>query len=47
MKKRKILDQIAEKIIGTAIEDYRSLGPKFLESVYDEVCLAFELSKKI
>lgn len=36
------LNQITEKIIGSAIEVHRALGPGLLESAYEE-CLAFEL----
>jgi GxxExxY protein len=38
-----IENQITEKIIGSAIEVHRSLGPGLLESVYGE-CLAVELT---
>ncbi len=37
-------NQITEKIIGSAIQVHRILGPGMLESVYEE-CLAFELRK--
>jgi GxxExxY protein len=36
-------NQITEKIIGSAIEVHRLLGPGLLESVYEE-CLAVELA---
>lgn len=37
-------NQITEKIIGSAIEVHRNLGPGLLESAYEE-CLVFELVK--
>lgn len=36
------INQITEKIIGSAIEVHRNLGPGLLESAYEE-CLAYEL----
>jgi GxxExxY protein len=36
------LNQIAEAVIGTAIEVHRHLGPGLLESAY-EACTAFEI----
>lgn len=38
----KHLNQITERIIGSAIEVHRNLGPGLLESAY-EACLYFEL----
>ena len=35
-------DPLTEKVIGSAIEVHRVLGPGLLESAYEE-CLAFEL----
>lgn len=35
---------LTEKIIGSAIQVHKILGPGMLESVYEE-CLAFELKK--
>jgi GxxExxY protein len=37
-------NQITEKIIGSAIEVHRSLGPGLLESAYEE-CLCYELTQ--
>ncbi len=38
------LDALARKVIGTAIEVHRVLGPGFLESVYEEaLCIELEL----
>jgi len=37
------LNELTEKIIGSAIKVHRELGPGLLESAY-ETCLAFELS---
>jgi GxxExxY protein len=39
------INEITEKIIGSAIEVHRLLGPGLLESAYEE-CLAFELQAK-
>jgi len=36
------INQITEKIIGSAIEVHKNLGPGLLESAYEE-CLIFEL----
>jgi GxxExxY protein len=36
------LNEITEKIIGSAIEVHRQLGPGLLESAYEK-CLAYEL----
>jgi GxxExxY protein len=37
-------NEITQKIIGSAIEVHKNLGPGLLESAYEE-CLAFELIK--
>src|SRR5271155_5345358 len=42
MDEKDRLDQITRRIIGTAIEVHKVVGPGLLESAY-EVCLAFEL----
>ena len=39
------LNAITERIIGSAIEVHRTLGPGMLESAYDS-CLAFELADR-
>ncbi|MEE9258096.1 MAG: GxxExxY protein [Nitrospinaceae bacterium] len=36
-------DELTEKVIGTAIEVHKELGPGLLESAYEE-CLCYELS---
>jgi hypothetical protein len=36
------VDQLAERVIGCAIEVHRTMGPGLLESIYHE-CLAMEL----
>ena len=38
------LNELSEKIIGSAIKVHRTLGPGFLESVY-QAALAYELNK--
>ena len=38
-----VTDDLTEKIIGAAIEVHKALGPRLLESAYEE-CLAHELS---
>ena len=38
-------DMMSNKVIGSAIEVHRQLGPGLLESVY-RTCLAYELSSK-
>ena len=37
-------DPLTEKVIGAAIDVHRTLGPRLLESVYEE-CLCYELSE--
>lgn len=44
MDEKDQLDQITRRIIGSAIEVHRALGPGLLESAY-EACLAFELAE--
>jgi GxxExxY protein len=39
----KEVDDLARKVIGAAIEVHRSLGPGYIESVYEEA-LAYEIS---
>lgn len=39
------IDELAEKVIGCAIEVHRTLGPGLLESVYRE-CMILELRKQ-
>jgi GxxExxY protein len=41
----KILNEITDAIIGSAIAVHRELGPGLLESAY-EACLAFELADR-
>ena len=38
------INKITEKIIGSAIEVHKNLGPGLLESAYEE-CLCYELDK--
>lgn len=38
-------NEIAQQVIGAAIEVHRHLGPGLLESAYDE-CLCYELSRR-
>ena len=38
-------NEITEKVIGSAIEVHRHLGPGLLESAYDE-CLCYEMSRQ-
>ena len=45
MTEKELFDQVTEKIIGSANEVHRALGPGLLESAY-EACLAFELSDR-
>ena len=42
MQEKDRLDSITRRIIGSAIEVHRNLGPGLLESAY-ETCLAYEL----
>ena len=42
MQEKGQLDLITRRIIGSAIEVHKGLGPGLLESAY-ETCLAFEL----
>ncbi|HXJ92422.1 MAG TPA: GxxExxY protein [Terriglobia bacterium] len=44
MTERERLNGITERIIGSAIQVHRTLGPGLLESAY-AACLAFELGK--
>ena len=38
------LDQLAHKVIGAAIEVHRTLGPGFLEAVYEEaLCVELQM----
>ena len=37
-------DQLSNRVIGCALEVYRTLGPGLLESTYEQ-CLAYELSQ--
>lgn len=39
------IDELAEKVIGCAIEVHRTLGPGLLESVYQE-CMLLELQRQ-
>ena len=39
------LDELAKKVIGSAIEVHRNLGPGYLESVYEN-SLAIEFTKR-
>ena len=41
----KELDKLAREVIGAALEVHRTLGPGFLESVYEEA-LCIELDKR-
>jgi GxxExxY protein len=42
--KRKMSDDLTEKIIGAAIEVHRELGPGLLEAIYEEaLCYEFDL----
>jgi GxxExxY protein len=41
----KVINEITETIIGSAIAVHKSLGPGLLESAY-EACLAFELADR-
>ena len=39
-------DELTEKIIGSALEVHRELGPGLLESIYEQaLCYEFELQK--
>jgi GxxExxY protein len=44
-RRKLVLEDLTEQIIGAAIEVHRHLGPGLLESAYEE-CLCYELSNK-
>jgi GxxExxY protein len=45
MNEREMLNGISEKIVGSAIEVHKALGPGLLESAYQS-CLAWELRQR-
>ena len=44
-RRKLVLEELTEQIIGAAIEVHRHLGPGLLESAYEE-CLCHELSSR-
>jgi len=44
MEPSKEIDELAQKVIGAALEVHRALGPGYQESIYEEA-LAFELTR--
>src|SRR3989304_1582728 len=44
MEPSKEIDELAQRVIGAALEVHRALGPGYQESIYEEA-LAFELTQ--